>query len=132
MAHLPGAKMENKRLTNRNENRKTRYLVSWKRVMRPLEKSLPTATQTKKREREAPARVMGRPFVSFKKVTIQKQIPFWVPELKKVIKKRERKVLSVISLPIGLISNPPLFGGAEALWKKMKRKTIRTKKPNPM
>jgi hypothetical protein len=34
---------------------------------------------------------MGRPFVSFKKVTIQKQIPFWVPELKKVIKKRERK-----------------------------------------
>jgi hypothetical protein len=68
--------MENKRLTNRNENKKRRYGVSWKRVMRPLEKSLPPAMQTKKREREALARVRGRALASSRNVTIQKQIPF--------------------------------------------------------
>jgi hypothetical protein len=45
-------------------------------------------------------------------VTIQKQIPFWIPELKKVMKKRARKVLSVINSPICSHLKPPLLGEA--------------------
>jgi hypothetical protein len=90
IAHMPETEAVIIKETKRREKRLIRKTTSCNFVVTYIERSLPRAIHTKKREREALAREIEKFRSSLKKVTIQYAMPFWTPMVQKVTQRIQK------------------------------------------